>query len=292
MKKVLLASTALLLSAGFAAAEVSVGGSARMGVVKGFSDDTTTVDFDESDVYFSSRVRVEFTLSGATDNGLEFGASIRADNASDGAKGDAGSVFLSGAFGKLSMGDVDGAANAAVGHVSGVGYTGLGDLNESTFIANGDGSSDPSMLYEYTAGDLTFYLSATNPGVDAVAVSAAVAYTFGDYSVALGYEDNDAGTDHIILGGNATFGPATVKARWGTASGAVDGDQWALSLDYTTGAITGTAFYADDSELGGAEAWGLGGKYDLGGGAAVKAGYVSNETDNTDSYDLGVTFSF
>ncbi len=34
------------------------------------------------------------------------------------------SVFISGAFGKLTMGDVDGAAQSATGHVSAAGLTG------------------------------------------------------------------------------------------------------------------------------------------------------------------------
>ncbi|HOZ32351.1 MAG TPA: porin [Tabrizicola sp.] len=164
--KTLLTSTALLLaSVSFASAEITLSGSARMGVIDDFGDDNTG---------FTSRARVEFSLSGETDGGLSFGASFRADNASGANSGTAGSVFVSGAFGKLSMGDVDGAANAAVGHVDGVGLTGLGDLNESTFLANGgndldaDGDitgsnevEDPSALYTYSAGDLNLYISST-----------------------------------------------------------------------------------------------------------------------------------
>ena len=321
MKKILLATTLLAASTGFAAAEVTLSGDARMGIISGFGDD----------VAFTSRARVKFTLSGETDGGLAFGASFRADNAaasssstfvpgnagpdlivgnaddvapsvttsrSGGAvNGDAGSVFISGAFGKLSMGDVDGAANAAVGHVSGVGLTGLGDLNESTFIGNGDGVTDPSALYEYSTGDLTIYASVTNP-VDAAAADAysvAAKYALGDYTVALGYESVDGAVDadHIILGASATFGAITVKANYGQADvGGVDGDQMAISVDYKADALTVTAFYADDEELGGVEGYGLGASYDLGGGASVVGGYAKNESDDESSYDLGVSMSF
>ena len=127
--KTLLTSTALLLaSVSFASAEITLSGSARMGVIDDFGDDNTG---------FTSRARVEFSLSGETDGGLSFGASFRADNASGANSGTAGSVFVSGAFGKLSMGDVDGAANAAVGHVDGVGLTGLGDLPTVAYSALG-----------------------------------------------------------------------------------------------------------------------------------------------------------
>ena len=287
MKKILLATTLLAASTGFAAAEVTLSGDARMGILSDFADD----------VQFTSRARVKFTLSGETDGGLAFGASFRADNAGAASSGDAGSVFVSGAFGKLSMGDVDGAANAAVGHVSGVGLTGLGDLNESTFVGNGDGVTDPSALYEYSTGDLTIYASATNP-VDAAvadAYSLAAKYALGDYTVALGYETVDGAVDidHIILGASATFGAVTVKANYGQAEvGAVDGDQFAISVDYKADALTVTAFYADDEELGGVEAYGLGASYDLGGGASLVGGYVQNETADADSFDFGVSMSF
>ena len=324
MKKILLATTLLAATTGFAAAEVTLSGDARMGIISTFG----------SDVRFTSRARVKFTLSGETDGGLAFGASFRADNAAsesvttvttttgaDGiagtadditsasttngggaVNGDAGSVFISGAFGKLSMGDVDDAANAAVGHVSGVGLTGLGDLNESTFIGNGDGVTDPSALYEYSTGDLTVYASVTNPTDDADfdAYSVAAKYAMGDYTVALGYEALDSSigdVDHLILGVSATFGAITVKGNYGKADGnlgivSLDGDQYAVSVDYKADALTVTAFYADDSELLGVEAYGLGASYDLGGGASVVGGYAKNETDDEDAFDVGISMSF
>ncbi|MBA4352594.1 MAG: porin, partial [Rhodobacter sp.] len=84
MKKILLATTMLVGGASIAAAEVTVSGSARMGIVSGFSDGVAA-NGDESDVVFNSRVRVIFSLSNETDSGLAFGASIRADNAVGGA---------------------------------------------------------------------------------------------------------------------------------------------------------------------------------------------------------------
>ena len=298
MKKILLATTVLAATTGFAAAEVTLSGDARMGIISGF-DDALTPLVNESDLAFTSRARVKFTLSGSTDGGLEFGASFRADNAGAASSGDAGSVFISGAFGKLSMGDVDGAANAAVGHVSGVGLTGLGDLNESTYIGNGSGVTDPSALYEYSTGDLTIYASATNPGPDAAktldAYSIAAKYALGDYTVALGYEtvNNVTNDDHIIAGVSATFGAATVKAKYGQANIAgVKGNQYAISVDYKMDALTVTAFYNNKVDVGANEAYGLGASYDLGGGASVVGGYVKNQTTGFDSYDLGVSMSF
>jgi outer membrane protein OmpU len=281
MKKILLATSALVMTAGFASAEVTTSGSARMGILD---------DFGDVGPVFSDRIRVNFDMSGESDTGIAFGASIRADNSDEANDaGTNGSVFVSGAFGKLSMGDVDSAANAAVGHVAGVGYTGLSDLNESTFIGGG---TKESILYEYSTGSFTGYLSAGQREVAAETLSVAAKYAAGNFTVSLGYEDNDAGTTHVIAGVDATFSSITVKARYGQASGTIDGDQWALSAGYSANGLGVTAFMTDDSELGGAEAWGLGATYDLGGGASVAGGYVSNETADTDAIDVGLNFSF
>lgn len=300
MKKILLATTVLVGTAGFAAAEVSVSGTARMGIVN-----------DGEDTNFSSRVRVIFSMSNQTDGGLSFGATIRADNAANGNTGDAGSVYISGAFGKLSMGDVAGAAEMAVGDLAGVGYTGLGDYSDTIFIT-GDGAEvgdrNPIALYEYSTGDLSFYLSGNDGNSDiygdTTAYAVGVAYAMGDYSFGLGYEtrssdDLNVDADHIVASAQGAFGPVTVKAVYGVAD--VDGDdatQWGLSAVYTMDALAVTGFYKtledDSGTLDDFDAYGLGASYDLGGGAAVKGGIVSVDDgfDDETLYDLGVTFSF
>lgn len=281
MKKVLLATSILAASAGFAAAEVAVSGSARMGLF-----------YDGDDTYFSSRVRIVFTASGETDGGLSFGASVRNDQSGQG--GDYpnllnrdSTVYISGAFGKLTFGDVDSAAQALVGQVSAVGFTGLGSSNEVGYYG-----SDPfdlsgtAMLYEYSTGALTFALGAGQLGSDTYSV--AVKYSTDAFSVALGYEDEGFGFDDqtLSLGGSATFGAATVKAVVLDDDHLADTD-FALSVDYVAGAATVTAFYHDAPE-----AFGIGASYDLGGGAAVKGGIVNLGVADETIADIGVTMSF
>ena len=304
MKKVLLATSVLAMTAGFASAEITLSGSARMGVIDDFGDDNTG---------FTSRARVVFTLSGETDGGLAFGASFRADNASDANSGDAGEVFISGAFGKLTMGDIDGAAQQAVGNVDGVGLTGLSDLNEAIYLHNATDSaaSDPSAAYEYSTGAFTAIISASNPDNNAGPLGAdrdsvlglGLKYAAGNYTVALGYESSDdlglgVGADHIILGASATFGAVAVKANWGRAEddNGVTADQFHLSATYTADALAVTAFYSDEEDFlplfGQGKGYGLGASYDLGGGAKVVGGYAKNDTADTDAFDLGLSFSF
>ena len=296
MKKVLLASSILALSAGFASAEITLSGDARMGII-----DT----FGTSDAAFTSRARVKFTLSGETDGGLSFGASFRANDASGASSGDAGEVFISGAFGKLTMGDVDGAAQQAVGNVDGVGLTGLGDVNEAAYVHNVfDGlPNDPTAAYEYSAGAFTGILSVTNPSGAVNVLALGAKYAMGDYTFSLGYEQSDGfivDVDHVILGANATFGAISVKANYGRANfGTASLDQYHLSATYTADALAVTAFYSNEDDfynvIGDSDmrsGYGIGASYDLGGGAKVVGGYAKDDSNNEDAFDLGVSFSF
>ena len=74
-----------------------------------------------------NRVRIAFAGSGTTDGGLTYGFSARADhsNTSTG-----GSQYISGAFGKISMGDLNGGDEQLVGNLSGVGSSGAGSHQE------------------------------------------------------------------------------------------------------------------------------------------------------------------
>ncbi len=308
MKKVLLASTALFLSAGFAAADVSVGGDGRMGIIGGGVDDTATTLVDETELGFTSRIRNSFSASGETDAGLAFGGSVRVDNYEDdqATSGLEGSVFIEGTFGKITMGDVSGAAEAAVGDVSGVGLTGLGDFNEFLYLSNntgldtlgfaaGEDSARPAARWDYITGDLGIHVSANQPNDNVDVYSLAVTYGVGDISFGLGYESADDGTtdvDHIIGGVTAALGDATVKAVYGEAS-EVDFTQYGVSLDFVTGATTLTAFYVNADDAGTeSDAYGFGAAYDLGGGASLKGGIVEADGDDDTRYDFGVSMSF
>lgn len=298
MKKILLATSILAATTGYAAAEVAVSGNGRMGIV-----------YDGNDVQLSSRARVQFDLSTESDNGLSFGASFRADNAG-GAVGNtdmgSGSIYVSGAFGKLTMGDVVSAGEAALGDLSGVGYTGLGDFSDIPYI-NGDDGNDfdgTGALYSYSAGAVGFHVGLTdgadnNPtNVDADAsYSVGGSYTTDAYSVALAYLSGTRGNDtaeEIILGGSGTFGAATVKAYYADFTNFGTEKSYGLSVDYAMDATTLTAFVRrdDDGAAGDFDTFGLGASYDLGGGAALKAGVVDSDRNADTIADLGVTMKF
>jgi len=321
MKQILLASTALVAFAGAAAAEVAISGSGRMGMVYDKSilnDNIVIVNGDakrtsDAGFRFDSRVRVAFTLTQETDAGVTFGGSIRADNASAGNNGKGGSVFMSGAFGKLSMGDVDGAAESAVGNLSGVGYTGLGDFNEAFYLQQGNSDLDsneelsafalPAALYEYTTGAASFYFSIGNPGgigikadafnindddgvnignyevSDAVvdqAYGIGAKYSVDNYSFGVGYESID------ISGILTDFGDDGVKGAIKDTAGpdgldGTDDDTIAADSDDTESEFNNTL---DNWILGGSATWG---------GFTVKAQYGEGSGDNLELTQYGIS---
>ena len=288
MKKILLATTLLASTAGFAAADVAVTGLARMGLVN-----------NGVDTVFASRVRIVFTGSGTTDGGLLFGASMRADQngGNTTAAGLVGGstngdsvVYISGAFGKLTFGDVaGGAGDYLVGQISAVGFTSLGSLNEIGFLPG----TATAARYDYTSGNFSVALGASQPTAVAGADknSIAVKYATDMYNVALGYE-KVTGASQVSLKGGVTFGAATVKAKYAKINTAADAE-YGVSLDYVVmPALTVTAFFTDH-KIAGTIAKGIGASYDLGGGAALKAGVVDNgAATNSLTGDVGVTMSF
>ncbi len=318
MKKLLIATTALVATAGVAAAEVTISGNARMGVV-----------YNGADLNFSSRIRASVSMSGTTDGGLEFGGSFGIHDAGAAANGDEGSVYISGAFGKLEMGATVGAAEAVIGDLPEIGFSdltsqvGIGGTvfnvgeNETTFIT-GDGAKsgfrDPELLYTYSTGGLTFALSLSDgkelgdrtngdPTIGSLEIdqemAVGVKYAFGDYSVALAYESvNVVGGgdyDHLVLGAEATFGTTTVKLVYGQGGGSLDGfDQLGLGVTSTFDAVTVKA-YVKQQSFGSTDimSYGIGGEYDLGGGAVVAGGIADNDLTGSDPVaDLGLKFSF
>ncbi|ARC36556.1 porin [Paracoccus yeei] len=233
MKKVLFATSALVLSAGFASAEVAVSGDGRMGVI-----------YDGNDAQFSSRARVKFTLTGESDSGLSFGGAFRVDqenytfsnsdgyNSRSAARGTAGAVWISGTYGKLSMGDVVSASEKAIGDLAEVGYTDgefAGDPEELFFLT-GDGvniDQGPNILYEYTINNISLYASASDgvnrgwyttvgsepaDGIDTASTAYALAakYEGSNFWASLSYSKHDDARE-IGLAAEGSFNNFSVK---------------------------------------------------------------------------------
>ena len=317
MKKLLLASTALVMSAGVAAADVALSGDARMGLV-----------YDGNDVLLTSRARVTFTMSGETDTGLAFGASFRADNAGAAAgntRMTGGTVFISGDFGKLTFGDVATAARAAVGDLYGVGLTGLGDLNEMGYLDRaGFGGVYTGLdrrtaaLYEYSIDGFTGYVSVGQNNVDRAPlftdrdrlIAIGAKYSMDGFTGAIGYEYSRASSSgplalptstssHLIASveyamdgfkGKAIIGRAGGDLGTALSAPGFTRTQMGVSAEGSFDATTVTAFvnrdFARDTH------YGIGARYDLGGGASVRGGIARDGGTRTTVADFGLAFSF
>jgi outer membrane protein OmpU len=189
------------MSAGFAAADVAVSGSAKMGVVSAYN-----ITKAKNEATFKNKVVISFSGSGTTDGGLAFGGKVDADDAiAAEAAGTSGSVFISGAFGKITMGSVASGDSAAVGQLASVGYNGLGSGNSIGYAADGGGfgglpgssldATAARVLYTYSAGALTLNASSAQLTANgATSYGIGGSYAAGALTVGLGYGIVDGAT--------------------------------------------------------------------------------------------------
>jgi outer membrane protein OmpU len=264
-----------------------------------------------------NRVRISFAGSGTTDGGLTYGFSARADqsNTSNG-----GSQYISGAFGKISMGDLEGGDEQLVGNLAGVGSSGTGSHQEFAYQ-----STDHNIGYSVSMAGISF--AATTDlvrGADSTKTGSNTAYgvkwsgDMGGATIGVAYGKSKIGTvsedsmsasvsmgglsitavSHTNDNGPATTGSAEVTGAAGTAYKAAvadaanaDTDTTGLSISYAMDAMSVTAFTRTESTSGAADKdySGFGFTYNLG-GATLKAGFV--DANDTSVMDFGVNFSF
>ncbi|MEO1452659.1 MAG: porin [Pseudomonadota bacterium] len=326
MKKVLLASTALVVSAGIAAADVSLSGSAELGI---FDDDTET--------QLHTDIDVTFTMSGETDTGLTFGASIDLDESDgdpSGAFADSTqggeTLFISGSFGTLTMGDTDGALDRAMSEAIFGGS--IKDENEHAGY-NGNNGLDGEFYdgqiarYDYSFGDVALAISAelddTGTGDPVIGLGISYDVDLGgvDLGLGLGYQtvsgatlnpDDPAPTpdvdaDLIGLSIDAGFaGGFSAAASFivgdVSAGGAAlpDPEHIGLAVGYSMDALTIGLNWGEYSDwvLGEGDSSGVGlvVGYDLGGGAEAQFGIANSDpndgTADSTVWSLGLAMSF
>jgi outer membrane protein OmpU len=267
-----------------------------------------------------NRVRIAFAGSGTTDGGLTYGFSARADhsNTSTG-----GSQYISGAFGKISMGDLNGGDEQLVGNLSGVGSSGAGSHQEFAYQ-----SSSHNIGYSVSMAGVSF--AATTDlvrGADATKTGSNSAYgvkwsgDMGGATVGLavgtskiGNVTEDSVSASVSMGGLSIMavshsndnGPAQALvastaqdftangANWKAGTAAADNldtDTTGLSISYAMDAMSVTAYTRTESTSGAVDKdySGVGFTYNLG-GATVKAGFV--DANDISVMDFGINFSF
>ena len=309
MKKVLFATTALIATGGMAAADVTLSGSGRFGIV--YNDSAALT----SSTKIEKRMTINIDGSGSTDGGLEFGGRIRlrSDENEAGSGQSSANVFMGNDMFRITVGNTDGALLNRVGYYQGsVGLTGLQWANLSfnigtntfylnSFSSRGGGAADVVRL-DFNAGGFGVSLSTDSTGDHTSGISEdaiAVSYNFGDWTAAAGIakDANGAGQDATSLSIVGSIGD------FGVGLGYTDlktiGNKVTLSGSYSFGDTSVTAYVASTSEdtAGSAglavgqndQSYGIGFSHSLGG--ATLSGGVSSNYGATMA-DLGVSFSF
>lgn len=271
MKKILLATTMLVGTAGFAAAEVSFSGSAAAGIASDAGGDF--------DVYSSAAVDV--TMSGATDGGLEFGATFDVEVGhtyafadDDGfAEGDGTftdpEVYISGSFGRVAFShdaygffhnddsDMDQADIDYSGTFGGLSVGLRADVQDvnTPIVGVTENTNDLSATLGYTVAGVS--LTANVDGTDTTAWDVGASYTMGSFTAGVTYNVDE------LAELSGTYEANGIMA---TASFDTD-DYWYVGGSYSNNGMSFAASTDSDS------AWEVTAGYDLGGGLSLEAGY-------------------
>ncbi len=301
MKKILLATTILGMSAGYAAADIKFSATASAGIASdgnviasngsnasdGTSNGHNSAHYTNSNYHTYSNLDLVVTASGATDGGLTFGVTDDASagqnytlSDSDGFDTNGGgfgtpNVWIQGSFGKLEF-----------------------STNNFAYY-NGDAfnSGKGDVRYTNTFGAVSVGLVANVDPNQPTAVAGVVSQAKGvEVSAMIGYT-----AGNLSLGADYNQQPSTTAA--GVATGKVG--MWDAHLTYTMGAIAVTASASNDffdngtgeslklayTAASGMNAWatyhtntdGTGSSIDVGGGYTANGLSVTVEADNAGS---------
>jgi outer membrane protein OmpU len=325
MKNVLLATTAIALTAGYAAADVSYGASAKL-VYSNFSTGTDTAPA------YTYGSEFDFTITGSGEaGGVSYSAGMTID---EGGIDDTAAVSMSTGgftvaydkndFGGLvdtgNDGEDDNAGDLKISY-AGNGFSISHEMDTDTSLAAAVAGSDDinagryDTIMSYAANGLTVGLHISDDdgeGTDGAVNTVSVGYTMGamtisyaaddqasqDYDVKATYTMGDtvlsAGSDEIeshYVGITTSVGGLSLTAR-SEAEGNTSDDtaESEVSLSYTMGALT--VAYATDTGNSATTAYGDEARtvttltYDLGG---VKLEAKGNNQDQT---EVSAAFSF
>lgn len=273
MRKLLLATTALVGTAGIASAEISLSGFAEIGVYSNGKDSATKIastNYKTSneaggEMNFHTDIDATFKMNLQTDNGLSISTAVDIDEASGAATGndadDGGiAVTVAGDFGSVTVGDTDGGydwalTETAVGGALKDDHTGHAGYDANSGL---DGSIDGQIVrWSYTSGAFGIGVS-MEQGTGKRSSNA----TTGKV------EDDPA--DIIGIG---------VKYTLGTGAGDVT-----LGLGMQNGSVVeGTATPTKSNKAKDASMFGMSASMKLGGGLQL----IANYSTRTVSYPIG-----
>ncbi|QBF33795.1 porin [Thalassococcus sp. S3] len=331
MRTLALATTALVMGASTAMADVRISGYGRFGLDYNEANEDTVA----GETNITSRLRLQFDMSAETDGGITFGARFRAqaesrDGVANGADFNGARFFASVGGFTLQVGNIAGALDSMQGlyletRSTGIGLDGadfislvtnVGDRNTNydnwdAYSSGGSGRNGVEVIYEQ--GPFGAHLSyskdndvAVGPpvieGLERTAVSGY--YEFGNWTASLGYQDSNAvGEDKIVAAIFGDLGLFGVRFAYAQNQDAginaqgqrVDVDKFGLYGSYDIGAATTLVGFVtsedNPDDLYDGTGYGLHVSHDLGGGVSIEAGAAQGSDDIT-TVQAGVWFSF
>jgi outer membrane protein OmpU len=302
MKKVLLTTTALVMTAGVAAAEVSFSGKTQISLT---DDNSRTYDDYVSlsdDMQFTSGYDFDVTVSAASDNGITMSGGFDLggghlvdyddDDRIEAQGGSTGSMDVAVTYAgwtlTVDQNDID---NAYTDDAAAQDASLSGSLGGLSLTVTADLEDDHnSYSASYTMGDFVVTASGTNDDEangDASAVS--VKYTMGDLAITYKTADeaNDAEDDSSVAlvysMDNITLSYTSIEPGGANKD---FGDEWDMKVSYAAGPLS-ASFNVDE-----ADATTMIAEYDLGGGVTAFASQHDKDGTASDLTTMGMTFKF
>lgn len=285
MKKVLFATTALIATAGMAAAEVKISGYGRFGIDynEANSNDITDPAYNGiSETTITSRLRLQFDMSTETDGGVVLGARTRAqiesrDNTPGTGTFNGARFFASYGGFTVYVGNIIGAIENTPGmyletRTAGTGIDGAGFVslvsnvngeyfNWDAYSSAGAGANGVEVLYSSGAFNGHLSYSARNDALvggfagvygltagetNLSRIAANVSYTFGDWTAALGVQDSTAlFEDKVMVTISGDLGQYGVRLAYADNDGI---SKWGLYGNMDIGAASNLLVWVTDED--------------------------------------------
>ena len=288
MKKILLTTTALTMLAGAAAADISLSGSGRMGIVSTAGASSVT-----------HRFRINANASGETDGGLTFGAYVRL-NMNGGAVGAIGAprLYIGNGMATLTVGNASGAiAQAAKVWGCGVGFRGdCQDMaaggNAFNWASHSSGGAGGSVVrLDFALGSAKMSISGGNAsGGTQNNTEIAANFQMGTASVGVGYDSGTGAAGGTLLNVSFGAGSATISGHVAMSNGTTG---YMGTIKTAMGAGSLYAFAGNQLNSGATAtqaAYGVSYSQSLGGGANASLAIAS--AAGTVTTTAGITFGF
>jgi len=309
MRKVLLATTALVAVTGVAHADVSINGYYEFGF-ESVSDDQTS---DNDDMYNDHEIHISF--SSTTDTGMTFGAETEIEATAANTGNDESSMYVSGDFGKIEMGQNDGAGPTFVtfpaAHNNNIGSYDIGShqKNSSGTTLTGvypfpqygrDGDNNKISYFSPNMNGFKFGYSYSDEGTDNADTAAGLSYSTDmsgvSVSVTAMMEDSGESSDTTensaygisLASGAMDMGVSTGSTKTGTtvdSSTTIYGIGYSMSDDLYLSAnyLTSDNDVSSGDEF---EASGVGMSYSIASGLTFNVGVMSFEATDGGSTSL------